>query len=454
MKAHSLITNTRNMKYNHKNITGIFLIPVLTLMFFSSCKVDPILDPNNPGIGTISSNPTLGEIQNLVTGIESAMRDNMNFYFDDAGVIGREFYRFSTSDPRFTSDLLGKGTAVLDNNTFYITNPFAAKYRVIKNANILLDGLTNTTSSDITDAQRTVGKAYANTIKAHELLIALNLEYDNGIRADVANPEALGPFLSRDESFNAISGLLDNAYTDLIANAGVDFPFTTTFFSSTAGEFAKFNRALAARVAVYKQDWNGALEALNNSFFDIDGDLTEGAYLLYSAGGGDQLNPMFFPQNSSGETRVVQPSFITDADPGDERLSKAPKRTASTTQDGLTSDYDFFVYKTNIDPIPIIRNEELLLIYAEAKAQMGGAANLDDAVTAINNIRHLASLPSYSGAVTQPAVIDEMLKQRRYSLFGEGHRWIDMRRYNRLNTLPIDRPGDDVWIQFPRPATE
>ena len=27
----------------------------------------------------------------------------------------------------------------------------------------------------------------------------------------------------------------------------------------------------------------------------------------------------------------------------------------------------------------------------------------------------------------------------------EGHRWIDVRRYNLLSTLPIDRPGDDVW---------
>jgi hypothetical protein len=29
-----------------------------------------------------------------------------------------------------------------------------------------------------------------------------------------------------------------------------------------------------------------------------------------------------------------------------------------------------------------------------------------------------------------------------------------MRRYNRLSELPIDRAGDDVWQQFPRPATE
>jgi hypothetical protein len=438
------------MKYFPKNITGFILISVFSPIIFSSCKVEPILDPNNPGLGPISANPTLGEIQNVVTGIESGMRDNMNFYFDDVGVIGREFYRFSTSDPRFTSDLLGKGTAVLDNNTFYITNPFGARYRVVKNTNILMDGLTNTTAS-ITDAQRKIGKAYANTVKAYELLIVLNLEYDNGIRVDVAKPDALGPFLTRAQSFDEINNLLNTAYTDLTANATATFPFSTTLFSNTAGEFAKFNRALAARVAVYKADWNGALTALNNSFFTINGSLTTGAYYLYSAAGGDQLNPMFFPPNSSGETRVAQPSFITNAEAGDTRLAKTPIRTSSTTQDGLTSNYDFFVYKTNVDKIPIIRNEELILIYAEAKAQL---SDLPNAVIAINKIRTAAGLLVYSGAVTQAALIDEMLKQRRYSLYGEGHRWIDLRRYNRLNTLPIDRAGDDVWVQFPRPANE
>ena len=453
MKPHSLIHKPRNMKYFSKNIITIILSPAILLMVFSSCKVEPILDPNNPGLGAISANPTLGEIQNLVTGIESGMRDNINFYLDDAGVIGREFYRFSTSDPRFTSDLLGKGTAVLDNNTFYITNPFAARYRVVKNANILLDGLTHTTAT-ITDAERKAGKAYANTIKAHELLMVLNLEYDNGIRVDVSNPNALGPFLSRAQSLDEIINLLNTAYTDLSANASANFPFSTTFLSNNAGNFAKFNRALAARLAVYKSDWSGALTALNNSFFNINGDLNAGVFYTFSAAGGDQLNPMFFPPNSNGETRVAQPSFITNAEAGDTRLSKTPMRASPTTQDGLTSNYDFFVYKTNVDKISIIRNEELLLIYAEAKAQLGGAANLADAITAINKIRGAAGLLPYSGTVSQAALIDEMLKQRRYSLYGEGHRWVDMRRYNRLNTLPVDRTGDDVWVQFPRPANE
>jgi starch-binding outer membrane protein, SusD/RagB family len=434
-----------------KRVAIAMALPVLLL--FSSCKVESIQDPNNPGLGPISSNPTLGEIQNLVTGTEASMRSSMGLYWDGVGVIGREFYRFSTSDPRFTSDLLGKGTATLDNNTFYTTNPFSARYRVVKNTNILLTGLTNTTAS-ITAAQKAIGKAYAKTIQAYELLMVLNQQYNNGIRVDVANPDALGPFLSKDQSLDAILALLNSANTDLSANAAATFPFNSALFGNTAGQFAKFNRAIAARVSVYKSDWNGALSALTNSFFDINGNLQAGAYYTFATAGGDQLNPMFFPANSSGEARVAQPSFISQAEAGDTRLSKTPIRAASTTQDGLTSNYDFFVFPSNTSNISIIRNEELLLIYAEANAQLGGGINLTNAVTALNKVRNAAGLANYSGAVTQAALITEMLKQRRYSLYGEGHRWIDMRRYNLLATLPIDRAGDDVWVQFPRPANE
>ncbi|MDP4247858.1 MAG: RagB/SusD family nutrient uptake outer membrane protein, partial [Bacteroidota bacterium] len=48
----------------------------------------------------------------------------------------------------------------------------------------------------------------------------------------------------------------------------------------------------------------------------------------------------------------------------------------------------------------------------------------------------------------------ELLYERRYSLYYEGHRWIDMRRYGLLGQLPIDRPGDDVWSEFPLPVSE
>ncbi|HMG67481.1 MAG TPA: RagB/SusD family nutrient uptake outer membrane protein, partial [Chitinophagaceae bacterium] len=125
--------------------------------------------------------------------------------------------------------------------------------------------------------------------------------------------------------------------------------------------------------------------------------------------------------------------------------------TASASNSGLSSDRDVWVYRSSVAPIPIIRNEELILIYAEASIQNN---SLPDAVVALNKIRTGHGLPVYSGAVTQAALINEMLNQRRYSLFYEGHRWVDMRRYDRLASLPVDRVGDDVWSAMPIPQTE
>jgi hypothetical protein len=428
-----------------------FLLPFAGIFLLTSCEVDPIPDPNNPSPDLIAANATLGDIQNLADGIESGMRINMGFYFDDVGVIGREFYRFSTSDPRFTADLLGKGSAFLDNNTFYLTNPYSARYRVIKNANILSDALVNTKVASITDQQRKAGIAYVKTVQAYQLLLVYNLLYNNGIRVDVKDPDRLGPFLGRQESIDAIANLLNEANADLKNNT-TSFPFRTTLFSSTASEFSKFNRALAARVAVYRQKWDEALTALTESFFSLTGDLKTGVYHLFSTQGGDLLNPMYFAPNSSGETRVVQPLFITQAEPGDQRVTaKTFLRTAEAFQDSLKSNYDFSLYKTNIDPIPIIRNEELILIYAEAKAQLSDPS---EALKAINRVRSAAGLGNYSGATDLNNLLTEILKQRRYSLFGEGHRWVDLRRYNKLSELPLDRLNDDVWSEFPRPANE
>jgi hypothetical protein len=437
-----------------------FIQGFFAAVLFSSCRVEPINDPNNPSIGAITAGATESEIQNLVDGVEAGMRANLNNYYDDVNVIGREYYRFSTSDPRFTSDLLGKENAVLDNNTFYITNPYAARYRVIRNLYILMDAVANTKAS-ITDAQKKAANGYAKTLQAFQLLLVYNLLYNNGVRVDVKDPDNLGPFLSRQQSIDYIMNLLNEAKTDLTGTT--IFPFTTTlhppvgpvdtFRIVSTAPFLKFNRALAARVAVYRQDWAGANAALAESFFDLNGDLNAGVYYHFSATGGDELNPLYVaPGSPAAENRLVQPSFITDAAPGDNRVtSKTAKRATTGFQDGLQSDYDFYLYKSNTDPIPIIRNEELILLYAEVNAQLN---NPGEAVKAINRVRTAAGIGNYTGAQTLDALITEILRQRRYSLFGEGHRWIDLRRYNLLSQLPKDRPNDDVWTEFPRPANE
>ena len=437
-----------------KTIKNIFLFLAI-VGFTASCEVKEFSDLNNPEVDAFRDNLTRGDLQDLVGGVLYSMRVRLGTYYDDTGVIGREFWRFSSSDPRFTADLLGKENAVLDNNTFYITAPWAARYRSVKNINLILEFIDGQDlSAQFSESEISATKGFVKTFKAYELLLNLNLTYQNGIRVDVADENNLGSFLSYSESLNAIRDLLDEAASDLSAG-GDEFPFILpSGFAGfdTPDAFLEANQAIAARVAIYQEDYTGALDYLEDSFLDLSANnLDEGIYYTFSADQTDILNPVFFPvEATTAGARIVQPDFISDAEDGDERLSKVEQRSEALTFDGLTGDYAVFRYKSNTDAIPIIRNEELILIYAEANIYV----DQNETIEALNIIRNAAGLDDYSGATTEQALIDEMLMQRRYSLFVEGHRWIDMRRYDRLDELPIDRPGDDVFTQFPIPLNE
>ena len=50
--------------------------------------------------------------------------------------------------------------------------------------------------------------------------------------------------------------------------------------------------------------------------------------------------------------------------------------------------------------------------------------------------------------------LTRLLHEKRYSLFLEGHRWIDMRHYGLTDQLPLDRDGDVVFDSYPKPETE
>ena len=76
------------------------------------------------------------------------------------------------------------------------------------------------------------------------------------------------------------------------------------------------------------------------------------------------------------------------------------------------------------------------------------------AIAAIDVIRANHGLLPYAGGLTDAEVMDELVYNRRYSLLGDGHRWVDMRRWDMLDQLPIDRAEDNVWVEMPRPVSE
>ncbi|MHB1920773.1 MAG: RagB/SusD family nutrient uptake outer membrane protein [Chitinophagaceae bacterium] len=429
----------------------ILYIPTLTLLsfvlFLPSCMKD-YGNLNSPTVEQFLNNASSSELNNLMSGTESGMRNDMGLYLDDVGILGREIYRFSPSEPRYVTDLLGANNAVLNGSNFYITNPWASRYRVVKNCNLLIQAASN--SNLISTQEKNGYTGFAKTIKAYQLLLNLNLTDSNGIRLDVNDPDHLGPIVGYSEALSDIASLLDSGQSDL-SQGVIVFPLAGFTGFNDAGGLIEVNRALAARVAVYREQWNEALTDLGESFFGLNKNFYLGVYDVFGTGSGDQLNPAFIPQNQTGEVRVANPSYAADIEPGDDRIGKATLRNATASLNGLSSNRDVWVYTSSTAPIPIIRNEELILIDAEANIQLG---NFSEAITALNVIRTGHQLSPYSGPVTKDALIQEMLNQRRYSLFDEGHRWIDLRRYNLLNELPIDRPGDNIWTEFPLPVSE
>lgn len=415
-------------------------------------------DPNRQSLEDLIESPTREKIANVAIGVESGMRTDINLYLTNVSMIGREVYRFSASDPRFTADLLGRGSSVLDNNTFYITRPWAERYRVVRNAEIMLEAIDNLDDALLSDAERAGYEGYAQTIIAYQLLMNANLTFENGIRIDVSADE-VGPVVGYDEALQEIASQLDNGFSRLQSGGeSFAFPLSEGFEGfDTPESFAAFNRAIAARVAVYRGNYSQALDILEDSFVDTDAALTEGTYHVFSTSPGDFVNPWFFPPQQSGNLLAAHPSYVEDIVRNDEgeiidtRFDKVVERDDSFGADGLSSDWGFFVYKDQESSIPITRNAELLLIRAEANIWEG---NFDAAIDDLNVIRTEAGLPEYDGPETQEALLDEMLEQRRYELYGEGHRWIDMRRYDRLDELPTDREEDTVWTQFPIPASE
>src|SRR5919205_13178 len=75
----------------------------LLLVGVGACNYD-IANPNSPEI--IGPNPNRSEVAAAATGLLVATRADVADWALDAGIFGREAYRFDGSDPRFTGEMM------------------------------------------------------------------------------------------------------------------------------------------------------------------------------------------------------------------------------------------------------------------------------------------------------------------------------------------------------------
>jgi len=431
------------------------------LVALGACSFDLNTNPNSPD--PIGANPSRTQVGVAANGMLIAFRNDFADFALDMGIIGREVLRFDGSDPRFTSELL-HGPLDPGGDAFG-GDHWGDEYTSIRGGNLILAVLPSATA--LTAEEQSATSGYVKTIQALNYLIVLNSHTQDSIPivTDTSVTAPPAAFQTNAAAFDHLVSLLDQAAAEL-AVGGTAFPFGLPGgFSgfNTPASFLQFNRGLRARVAAYRQDWAGVLDALAGSFIDPAGALERGVYMDYGTGPGDLANPLSIDplqgENFAHPSLESGAQLQTDGVTPDLRFTTKIIQRPVGSADDLSSDLGWVRYPTPNSGIPIIKNEELILLRAEANIGLG---DLPSALPDINTVRtRSGNLPALGDLGTPDAAVTELLYNRLYSLLFEGaHRWIDARRYGRLGTLPLDRttrpdfPPDQVFATLPIPSDE
>ncbi len=450
---------------------GVTLASALAL---AACNLD-IVNTNAPTVEELTGSPTRDVLARAANGIFSQTYNDLANEIQFYALYGREGYNLLGNDPRETGEQIrGPQDPTGRNSGIWI-----GQYAAIRTIDAYLAALPKATG--LNDAERRAASGFANTMKAWHLYrlairtgaLGIPIDVDRPIDADPA------PFVSFPDALKAASDLMDQAYGDLQAG-GSSFPFTVPpgydGFDAPAS-FARFNRALATKILVHRATfvdctacWTDASTTLAASFVtdaDLPASLATGVYYAYSTASGEPNNPISEPTSSNH--LWVHPSIVSGAQlrangEPDLRLTEKVLDVGRTRElNDLSSSYKPILFNNPNDPaqadlgapIPWITNEELLLLRAEIRWNTGDKTG---AIEDIDRIREFAGgLPATSLTAASPDgdFVTELLYNRLYSLlWSQGTRWLDARRYDRLDQLPIDRVGDSVFENMIIPANE
>ncbi|MBI4500385.1 MAG: RagB/SusD family nutrient uptake outer membrane protein [Gemmatimonadetes bacterium] len=450
------------------------------LVFGAACGDFEVPNYSAQSITELQSGANAAQVGAAVVGVMGISREFETSFLQShislTGTFGREGMELDPSNPQHPIDRLDQiGTG----EPSYAG--WSAGYRLIKQGNVILAALA--TATGLTGAQKDGVRGVTKTMQALALIRLLNVFDQSGmpIDVDIKTSDPAAPIATKAAVQSRIVQLLDEAQTHLQA-AGSAFSFTlppgfTTAATqgtgfNTPATFLTFNRALKARIEVYRgsiaevaaagtgaTNYTAALTALGASFLSTTASLRFGAYDTYSTRSGDRTNPLFDP---TCRQLFAQPELEAGAQTNgttiDNRFTTKIQKITAKVNHGYTVNSCWKLYPTSDTPIPIIRNEELILLRAEARwftgDKAGAIQDIDFIRTTAGGLQPAATI-GLTPASTDAAFIDELLYNRLYSLMWEGgHRWVDTRRFNRLASLPKEKTTNKIFPYLALPEDE
>ena len=468
----------------------------------SACKDNSTAAPTNAPTVDAIKNLTKTTLQQLAIGVTAQDRAS----FATTGlvilpeILARDVYRQDASESRYVIETLG-GQA--DPGSFAGGSGFSGFYTAARAANNALIALRNPPGGVFTPTEISVSKGFFRTMKAKEFYDVIAQRDSIGIPLQTDAPQEITPIYCKPYVLNYIAAQLDSAYADLQAAGTTQTPFSlpASWGTATAGRnyrqpanLIRLNRGLKGRVDFYRAMQNRAapdatlLNAAVTELTQALGGQAEGAVpatdfpkgIYYQFAAAEILNPR-------ADAKISANNFLRDSltfsnvaglhngidatapwDPTDTRLSKLIPRGDTVTLNGLTATNTFsFAQATTANqvlPIPMLKDEELVLLRAQANAELG-AAGLAKAYLDAQSVHAAYGTNALPAFTSRDIARRYILREKRLSLLFEGpQRLVDLRTYGYLNNtispltgkpyLNPELSSDPFNAAFPIPRAE
>lgn len=439
----------------------------------AGCKDNPVANPiDAPTVDALSGPMTRITLLQLATGLLAQDRASANgfAYAIEPGIWARDVYRIDASEPRYVQETLGGNP---DPGSFSGSGNWAGFYTALRAANNLVLALPASATTEFTSAELNATRGFVRTIKALDYWRVIELHDTVGATIQTDDGAAVTDVKCKATVLTYIAALLDSANADFTAAGGtavLPFKLPTGFTAfgrdySLVSNLVKLNRGLKGKVDFYRGlDRKNPTPALfPTAITEITqalggaaagavpkADFTKGPYYIFIPVG-DAIS------NAISDAKIGLNPLVGDSvQAGDTRASKIVARVPLAGF-GISTSITFVgavaTSANQAAPLGILRDEELVLLRAQAYIEAGQLAN---AILDINDVRTSYGLAPVAPA-TKTAAIDAVLYEKRYSLLFEGaQRLDDLREYGRISAtfMRKETATDPFNAALPLPRAE
>lgn len=458
-----------------KNILSKILFTGLMVLSLVACKEDFLETVPTSAVSETSAFATTTNAMMALNGIHRSMymqwsnqdeagQASINIHMD---MFGEDLVMHSTGNGWFNNTY----TWTMHRNATHRNPYFIYRfyYRIIANANMIIHNVDKAEGPE--DQKKAIkGEALAYRGWSHFMLVQLFAKrYD----ATTANDQWGVPIMTT----NTTEGLPRESVANVYKQVNQDLDSAVYYLNGATARSNKSHfdvqtvKGIKARVALTQQNWADAAKYANEA--------RQGYKFMSAAQQLEGYNSTTNPEWMWGSTQIADQttyfySFFaymsfnfssTNIRGNPKKISKAlydqipatdvrkqfwildPKRPAITLPTTFTlapyMNRKFLANGTSLDvatssvgDVVYMRSAEMYLIEAEALARQGKNAEAQDVLFLLANNRN----PQYvKSTKTGADLINEILLQRRIELWGEGFRFLDLKRTN----APLDRTGSN-----------